>query len=176
MENSLTLIANILDPYRNDLGKDFEKYKNHVHRVFAICLELDKTKSNVEKYAIASVFHDLAIWTDKTFDYLAPSISLASNYLNISDQSDLTNEIQVMIDMHHKITKYKGEYEPTVETFRRADWIDVTRGKKLFGLQKVTYIKIKDQYPFLGFHKFLVTQSIQHFFNSPFNPLPMFKK
>jgi hypothetical protein len=34
-----------------------------------------------EKIAIAGVFHDLGIWTNKTFDYIAPSVVLAREYL-----------------------------------------------------------------------------------------------
>lgn len=176
MKNSIRLIEKILNNYRNELGKDFEKYSNHVHRVFALCLELDTLENNIEKYAIAAVFHDLGIWTNNSFDYLEPSILLVNRYLNISGKSDLINEIEIMIDMHHKRTSYKGDYETTVEVFRRADWIDVTKGRILFGLPKTTYIKILNLYPTLGFHKFLIIEAIKYFLKSPLNPLPMFKK
>ena len=36
--------------------------------------------------------------------------------------------------------------------------------------------KYKNDFPFLGFHKFLVVQTIKNLFRSPLNPLPMFKK
>ena len=35
----------------------------------------------IEKIAVATAFHDLGIWTDGTFDYLQPSVRLASAYL-----------------------------------------------------------------------------------------------
>lgn len=176
MDKSKELMDDILDEYKIHLGKDFKRYKNHVHRVFSICIALDKSENNWNKYAIASVFHDLGIWTNKTFDYLDPSISLASKYLKNSDTPELIHEIEVMIDNHHKRSKYKGEYENTVEIFRRADWLDVTNGRKTFGLEKSRYVAIKKQYPLLGFHKFLVIQTLKHFLKSPLNPLPMFKK
>jgi len=81
-----------------------------------------------------------------------------------------------MIEMHHKSSKYEGDFTDTVETFRRADWIDVTMGSKLFGLSRKEYNGIKVQHPTLGFHQFLVIQTIKNFFKSPLNPLPMFKK
>lgn len=176
MTNSIKLIDNILDSYKNIIGKDFNSYRNHVHRVFSVCKELDSLDKNEEKYAIAAVFHDLGIWTNNTFDYLEPSIILASNYLKSLGKADLVNEISAMIDMHHKITKYTGDHETTVETFRRADWIDVTKGVRLFGLKRTEYLRIKGHYPILGFHKFLVSQTLKNFLKSPFNPLPMFKK
>ena len=48
---------------------------------FLNCLLIDCEKNNEEKYAIASVFHDVGIWTDHTFDYLDPSIEQAKIYL-----------------------------------------------------------------------------------------------
>lgn len=176
MKDSKILIDNILNDHKVHLAKDYDKYKNHVLRVYSLCLELDDSKENAEKYAIAAAFHDLAIWTNKTFNYLDPSISLAKDYLKAIDKDEMATEIGIMIDMHHKRSKYKGEFAKTVEIFRRADWIDVTIGKKLFGLQKTVYSNIKDQYPTLGFHRFLVKQTIKNLFKSPLNPLPMFKK
>lgn len=176
MSNSIQLIDDILEGYRNNLGSDLQKYRNHCHRVFALCLKIDESIENEEKYALAAAFHDLGIWTNKTFNYLEPSIVLVSNYLESSAKLDLIHEIGLMIDMHHKRSKYTGDFRTTVETFRRADWIDVTKGRKLFGLSRLEYDRIKDEYPTLGFHKFLLIQGIKNFFKSPFNPLPMFKK
>ncbi len=176
MTNSIHIIDEILSLHQEFLGKDLEKYQNHVYRVYGLCLILDPAKENVEKYAIAAVFHDLGIWTNSTFDYLEPSIAIATNYLKEIGKSNFVNEISLMIDMHHKRSKYKGEYQKTIETFRKADWIDVTKGKKLFGVKKEDYKKITAQYPNLGFHKFLLIQTVKQFFKSPFNPLPMFKK
>ena len=33
------------------------------------------------KIAVAAVFHDIGIWSNKTFDYLEPSVALAREYL-----------------------------------------------------------------------------------------------
>lgn len=176
MQETIELIEHTIKQYRNELGKDFLKYKNHVYRVYSLCLEFDDSASNNEKYAIASIFHDLGIWTAQSFDYLEPSIALVTKYLKTSGRVGLTKEITLMIDMHHKRSRYKGEYEKTVEIFRRADWIDVTRGLKTFGLSKSKYTIIQNRYPNLGFHRFLVKQTVKNFIKSPTNPLPMFKK
>ena len=37
-------------------------------------------------------------------------------------------EITVMIDMHHKLRKYRDGCYPLVELFRRGDMVDVTLG------------------------------------------------
>jgi len=122
MRDEYNLIENILNKNKAHLGKHFDKYKNHVYRVFNLCLILDSNQENVEKYAITSVFHDLGIWTNRTFDYLKPSISQAEKYLIDNNKELLVKEISLMIDMHHKRSKYKGDFEKTVENFRRADW------------------------------------------------------
>ncbi len=170
------LILSILTEFKSELGKDFERYSNHASRVFLLCTLSDAKEENQEKYAIAAAFHDLGIWTNKTFDYLKPSIELSSKYLQSEKRQEWVEEISLMIDMHHKRSKYKGDFQRTVETFRRADWMDVTKGRKSFGLSKAEYQKIVNEHPTLGFHKFLVIQTLKNFFKSPLNPLPMFKR
>lgn len=176
MSNENHIIENVLNQNRTYLGKHFDTYKNHVYRVFNLCQKLDHNQDNIEKYAIASVFHDLGIWTDKTFDYLDPSISLARKHLKESNKLQWIEEISLMIDMHHKRSKYKGNFKKTVENFRRADWIDVTKGRMNFNMNKEEIEKITKEYPLLGFHKFLFLQTLRQFLKSPLNPLPMFKK
>lgn len=174
--DSHIIIEEILSQHRNVLGKDFDTYRNHVYRVFNICLKLDSEHQNEEKYAIVAAFHDLGIWTNNTFDYLEPSITLAKTYLEHTDNSDWQDEIASMIDMHHKMSKYAGKYEKTVETFRKADWMDVTMGTKRFGFPKSEFTQINQRFPTLGFHRFLIVQTMKNLFKPPLNPLPMFKR
>ena len=83
---------------------------------------------SLEKIAIAAAFHDLGIWTDHAFDYLTPSVKHAKAYLGRHDRAEWTAEIAEMICQHHKVSAYAGAAGSLVEPFRRADWIDVTRG------------------------------------------------
>ena len=170
------LIEQILQYYKEYLQKDFEKYRNHVYRVYLLCTALDTDPGKKDKYAIASVFHDLGIWTNKTFDYLEPSISLANDYLSKQNKSAWQTEIRLMIDMHHKMTRYNGEFEETVEVFRKADWIDVSKGFVRFGLDKGKIRQVTRQFPTKGFHRFLLKKTFINFLSHPFNPLPMFKR
>lgn len=176
MEYNNSIIENILREYEYTIGKDFEKYRNHVYRVFNTCLILDDSKQNDAKYAVASAFHDLGIWTNRTLDYLKPSIALAHKYLEQINNQSWNDEIKLIIDMHHKRSKYVGPYQQTVEIFRKADWIDVTQGRKSFGIDKNDYKNLVKIYPYLGLHRFLLFQTFKNFIKSPFNPLPMFKK
>src|SRR6478736_2144788 len=117
-------IEKLLEQYRSIIGKDYPGYRNHVYRVFLNCLVIDKAIANREKYAIAAVFHDIAIWSHHTIDYLDPSIRDVEQYLSEAGKDEMIPEISAMIYWHHKVSSYKGDYRSTVETFRKADWID----------------------------------------------------
>ncbi len=168
-------IDKILAIYKEVLKGDFQVYKNHVYRIYNYVIFFDDDKNNYEKYAIAAAFHDIGIWTH-SFDYLEPSIKLASEYLIETGKKDWVNEVALLIDNHHKMSVYKGDFQHTVEIFRKADWIDVIMGIKRFGLAKSTYKAIQKQISNKGFHWFLVKQSLNYFIKHPLNPLPMFKK
>ena len=174
-DNSDRFIDDILDNYAESIGIDFARYKNHVSRVFHNCLLLDRNPANEEKYAIAAVFHDIGIWTDHTIDYLNPSIAQAKNFLTKSGKEEWTEEISLMIYWHHKPREYKGNYQETVENFRKGDWIDVTIGLRKFGLERNQLQSIRKKFPNLGFHLFLIRKLTRNFFMHPLSPLPMFK-
>jgi len=169
-------IEKIMQQYKPDLAADFDKYKNHVSRVYFNCLLIDPDKENEEKYAIAAVFHDIGIWTDNTIDYLNPSLEQACFYLNKNGKNDWIAEITLMINWHHKTSTYNGQYQKTVETFRRADWIDVSLGLINFGWNKKDVKENRKKFPNLGFHFFLVKKIFLNLFKHPLHPLPMFKK
>ncbi|MET0243328.1 MAG: hypothetical protein ABW174_07665, partial [Flavitalea sp.] len=80
-----------------------------------------------------------------------------------------------MIQWHHKTTGYSGIYEKTVNTFRKADLVDVSLGFRKFGMQRARLKDITKTYPRLGFHKFLIRRLISNLFRHPLRPLPMFR-
>jgi hypothetical protein len=169
-------IENLLQRFKPIIGEDYDRYRNHLYRVFLNCLLLDTDQANEKKYAIAVVFHDIGIWTNHTIDYLSPSIEQAKIYLANTGKQDWIDEVSQMIYWHHKISRYQGEHEKTVGTFRKADWIDVSLGLLNFGVDKKKIEENKRVLPNLGFHLFLLKQIVKNFFRHPFNPLPMFKK
>src|SRR5678816_3071087 len=71
----------VLNDHASVLGDDFVAYRNHVYRVVNFCVAIAGGRDDLEKIAIAAAFHDLGIWTDRTFDYIAPSIARARTYL-----------------------------------------------------------------------------------------------
>lgn len=176
MEFAQNTIEELLSRYKISIGVDFGKYRNHVYRVFLNCILIDTDKSNEEKYAIAAVFHDIGIWTDSTIDYLKPSIAQMEKYLQENNTREWSEEIALMIYWHHKTSAYRGMHSRTVETFRKADWIDVSLGWINFGIDKKMIRSNRRAFQNLGFHVFLLRKIIRNFFRHPFSPLPMFTR
>lgn len=173
----LTEIATLdalLQAHAIELGSDLTTYRNHTYRVVNLCVALSSgNPEQLEKIAIAAAFHDLGIWTDGTFDYLQPSIRLADAHLAHSGRTEWTPEITAMILQHHKISAWRGNPHWLVEPFRRADWIDVTRGLRTFGLPRKLLAEIFSTWPNAGFHKRLIQLELKHLRTHPWNPLPM---
>ena len=160
---------------RKMLADDYEAYRNHCWRVFnCAALMANADADALDKLAIAAYFHDIGIWSDNSFDYLDPSADRASNYLEAEGLTDWTDEIRTMIYQHHKVSATRGQGK-LVEAFRRADWIDVSLGMLRFGVARDFLQALREQFPNQGFHKRLVSLTLQQLRRQPHRPLPMFK-
>ena len=166
----------VLEAHAAALGDDLTAYRNHAYRVVNLCVAQSPDHlAHLEKFATAAAFHDLGIWTDRTFDYLQPSVRLARAHLAGSEREAWTAEISEMILEHHKISAYRGELSGCVEAFRRADWMDVSRGLVTFGLPRRVLREIFSTWPNAGFHKRLVQLELARLRTHPWNPLPMIR-
>jgi len=170
------LLDEVLPTYQQVLTVDYNAYRNHCMRVFNFCIALAGDSADAEnKIAIAALFHDLGIWTDNTFDYILPSQQLARDYLEKSGRVAWCDEINTMIGEHHKLTRYRASPSSLVEPFRKADWIDVSGGLLRFRLPDDFVTDVLEAFPNAGFHKKLVTLSVERLKTHPFSPLPMMK-
>ena len=172
---TVAAIDQVLDDHAAALGDDFIAYRHHVYRVVNLCAAIVEDRVDLEKIAIAAVFHDLGIWTDKTFDYIAPSVVLARQYLIAHGRADWIAEIERTIADHHKITTSRAGPASLIEAFRRADWIDVTYGVRTFGLPRPLIRSVLVHWPSAGFHRRLVQLTVQRFRTHPLTPLPMIR-
>jgi hypothetical protein len=84
-------------------------------------------------------------------------------------------EIETMIEFHHKMTSYRRNREWLVEPFRKADWIDITYGSLRFGLTKSDVHQAFSAFPSAGFHRGLISMTKKRLITHPFRPLPMIK-
>lgn len=169
------IIEELFSSYSSIIGKDLEKYKNHVYRIFNYCLYLSNNL-DADRYAVAAFFHDVGLWTNNTFDYLQPSIDLAKKYLIQTPKESWSEEISLMINNHHKTTSYHGTYSATVEIFRKADWTDVSLGIIHFEIPPAFIKETVKQFPYKGFHFFLTKLFSKNLVQHPLKPLPMFKR
>lgn len=165
----------LLDRYADPLGASFNAYRNHAYRVVNFHCLLSPEEVDLEKLSIAAAYHDLGIWSAGTFDYLAPSISLANAYLVETGHTAWSDEIAAMIDHHHKMTPCDPRERTSVETFRRADWVDVSKGRLRFGLKRCVVSPVMDMFPGFGFHRLLLKLSLKRMLTHPFSPLPMLR-
>lgn len=168
-------IDGILDAHRGALGRDYVGYRHHVYRVAHLCAALapDGT-AQWPTIALAAAFHDLGIWTAGTFDYLAPSIDVMTRWMAERGLHAWTATVARMIDDHHKLAPSRGE--PLVESFRRADWIDVLWGLPTFGLSRSLIRALRREWPDAGFHATLGRLALGHALRHPCAPLPMIKR
>lgn len=175
LRTTIPAVNAVLESHVSELGRDFTAYRNHVYRVVNLCLALagGGNRLTLEKIAVAAVFHDLGIWTNHTFDYIEPSAALAREYLLACEQADWVSEIEAMIVNHHKVTSTRRNRTSLVESFRRADWIDVSRGLRTFGLPRRFITSVFTEWPNGGFHWRLLELTADRFLKHPLNPLPM---
>lgn len=165
----------LLERHANALGTDFDAYRNHTYRVVNFhSLLSGGDDTDLDKVVIAAAYHDLGIWTAATFDYLPPSVVLATAYLAESGRTAWTAEIVAMIENHHKLTRWRGA-PASVEAFRRADWVDVSMGWIRFGLPRGSVAQVMASFPDAGFHRLLLKLFLLRLMRHPLNPLPMFR-
>src|SRR4029077_5387363 len=86
---SLPTVEEVLDDHASELGHDFVAYRNHVYRVVNLCVAIvGDSRVELEKIAGGSVFHVLGVWTNHTFDYIAPSVAIAREHLATRGMAD----------------------------------------------------------------------------------------
>jgi hypothetical protein len=172
--SAFPLVDDILTSHEAALGPDLPGYRNHVTRVlhflFAMAPQL---RASEEPVLIAAAFHDLGIWTARTFDYLAPSSRLAQDYLTAHGLDPLWQEVDLIIQQHHKLRSYRGPFSLSVESFRRADLVDVSLGLSRCGLKPHFIQSIRAALPNAHFHARLLAFTGQQFLRTPLRPLPM---
>lgn len=176
MSALIARIDAILLPHTEALGRDHAAYRNHACRVALTHQLLDPAEGEAaERLAIAAAHHDLGIWTERTFDYIEPSVNMAARYLHAIGRDGWTAEVAAMIRNHHKLTRCEPAASRAAEAFRRADWIDVSGGLRRFGVSRAAVAALQRPLPCRGFHRRLLQLTLKHAATHPLHPLPMFR-
>ena len=168
------LIEDILKQHRHTLNLHYDKYRNHVYRVYNLTLLLyEKEKPDTNALAVAAAYHDIGIWTADTLDYLEPSIALAKEYIKSNQLRVSPKLVEQIIANHHKVTSFKEN--ELAEAFRKADLVDLSLGVLSHGVSHRDILDLYHLFPEAGFHLFIAGQVIRHSIRHPFNPLPILK-
>jgi len=176
VQNTFAGVDEALGPFAPALGRDFVAYRNHIHRALNHCLALAGGETTLPAAVLLAVpFHDLGIWTDRTFDYLGPSVRLARAHLAARGLEAHAAEVEALITEHHKVRPYRGPFAASVELYRQADWVDVSLGMVRFGLSGAHLRAVRAAFPDAGFHWRLATLSARQLLRAPLKPLPMFR-
>ncbi len=165
----------VMERFSDALGRDRTGYFHHVVRLLNFYRALSPDGDCPDEVVVAGAFHDLGIWTAGTFDYLAPSVQQARACLESEGHDAWLPEVQAIIEQHHKLTRYRGPLERTVETFRRADLVDVSLGLVRFGLSSAQVREVRRAFPNAGFHRRLLALTVRQFLRDPLHPLPMMR-
>ena len=176
IQTQFPLTEALIQRFAPDLGPDLTAYRNHVYRVLNFYQALANDGQEAPRAVqIAAAFHDIGIWSDHNFDYLAPSVQRAHAYLAEVDSADLRAQVQALIEQHHKIRPYTGPHANTVELFRRADWADVSLGWLRSGLPAQWVQAVRQALPNAGLHRRLVQLTARQMLKTPWQPLPMMR-
>jgi hypothetical protein len=168
----IALIDDILGAHARALGNSFAAYRNHAQRVALSCESLamlDDTER--QQVHVAAAFHDLAIWTHGTFDYLAPAIGLADEYLERTGRASWRRQVAAMIDDHHKLRQPRHDLARLSDVFRRADLIDLACVHSV-ALHERPLDGVMQAFPSAGFHVLLAKLIARQFLRTPWDPLP----
>jgi hypothetical protein len=169
--DSHPVIEEVLDAHGAALGPSLIDYRNHVYRGLNYQLRLLGRQEPTDAIALAWAVHDLGIWTAETFDYIEPSVELARRHATGEAAGELHSVVS-MVGLHHKIRPVDDRM---VETFRRADRIDVLRGRLRGPLSRDVITEVIQSFPYGGFHAFLVRGGLHYWMRHPLHPLPMMR-
>src|SRR5262245_52978882 len=124
-----SLLDDALDEWAPALGSARLAYRGHAYRVYNFARRILGSERRDEELAIASAFHDIGIWSDGTFDYLAPSAARARDYMRDHNPELPFEVVTDAIENHHVLRRVRsGPHADVVEAFRLADLVDVSRG------------------------------------------------
>jgi hypothetical protein len=169
-------VDEVIEGFARALGRDRVAYRNHVTRVLNFYRVIAGGDGELPRQVlVAAAFHDLGIWTARTFDYLAPSVSLAREYLAGAGLDALAPEVEAIVVWHHKLTPYRGEHAATVEAFRRADLVDVSLGALRSGVPRPFVRAVRAALPNAGFHRRLAALTARQLRRAPLRPLPVMR-
>ena len=167
------LLEEALAGSRAAVGAAYDAYRGHAYRVFNCARRFVGDARADDTLAIAAAFHDVGIWTARTFDYLPPSVAEARRWCGGRADADV---VARAIENHHRLRRYRtAPAADVIEAFRKADLVDVSRAWWRGGLPRAFGRELASAFPYRGFHRLLVVTAARWIVRHPLRPLPMLK-
>ncbi|WP_454791632.1 hypothetical protein [Mycolicibacterium lutetiense] len=164
------VVDGVLDDFRDGLGPDAVRYRNHVYRGLnyqRMLLGLDMIPDEI---ALAWALHDIGIWITG-WDYIPPSLQQVDELAPKFGVGDV-DRVRQMVALHHQVRPSQDEW---VETFRVADRVDVTKGLLRKDLTRSQIADVVQAFPYDGFHALLVRTAARWALIHPLRPMPMLR-
>ena len=172
----IPLLDALLAPHAAALGRDAAGYRNHAYRVVNLGWSAGGGDDDAfRRLVIAAAFHDLGIWSARSFDYIAPSRALAGAHLQQIERAAWSDAVDRMIDNHHRVRRISMDHHDEAERFRRADWADVSCGLLHGGFDADLLGSLRRTFPSHGFHCGLARRALWRALTHPLDPLPMLR-
>lgn len=128
-------IENWLGVYSRKLTWDFEPYRHHVYRQVNLSLYFLKDNQLYRpEIEFCAVHHDLGLWLDEGDDIVMSSLQKA---LQQNEDHALGFDRTLIKDIlfyHTKLFAFNGENAPIVNAFRKAHWVELSKGTLKRGL------------------------------------------
>ncbi len=170
------LIEETLDEWDAAFGAARRAYRGHAYRVFNVTRRLLGRDDADDLLAVTSAFHDLGIWSDSTFDYLAPSVARARTFFEQRAPAVDIDLCVRTIENHHALRRYVTEpAADVVDAFRRGDLVDASRGWLRAGMDRRFLRELVAQWPYAGFHGIIIRTALGWMLRHPLRPLPMLR-
>lgn len=168
---SHAVVDDVLGGFRDRLGPDAVRYRNHVYRGLNYQRMLLELTTIPDEIALAWALHDIGIWITG-WDYLAPSLQQVDELAPKFGIDDV-DRVRQMVGEHHKVRPCRDD--EWVESFRVADRIDVTKGLLRQALTRSQIADVLQAFPYEGFHGLLVRTAARWTITHPLRPLPMLR-
>ncbi|MGQ0698001.1 MAG: hypothetical protein ACT4PZ_07135 [Panacagrimonas sp.] len=172
-------LERLIQPYAHTFPRpsDFLGYRSHCLRMLNAILYVSADEPHRREICdIALAFHDVTVFPQRTLDYLGSSAALAVEHLKSIGREEWAEPVRLMIEMHHKITPYRGAYANLVEAMRQADWLDVSFGLVSFGIPRDWLREVRGALPLHTFYPRALFPVIgSYMVRHPQSPLPNFR-
>ncbi|MEM7392339.1 MAG: phosphohydrolase [Verrucomicrobiota bacterium] len=154
-------VEELLAPYRDQIGDDFQGYRNHVYRTTTYAMHF-LNGEHEQLVETAFVYHDIGLWTDHKLAYLEPSEAVALEDNEKHGWGLNPDALRGAIHWHHKILPYRAPHQEVIEACRKADWIDATQGRIRKGMSRSAIADVEATFPNGGFHATLLRLSKEY--------------